>query len=958
MSRDSDRTATFHGSVHGLPVEEGLLLDDICDGFEAQWRAGVRPDIAAAVAELAAPIRAAALRELVLLDIFYRGRAGEVPVPTDYAERFPDLDPAWLAGAVGGADPRTVTHADGGSPSAESLPLGERFGDYELLSEIARGGMGVVFRARQVSLDRLVALKVVLAGEFADPAELRRFRAEAEAAGTLDHPNIVSVFEVGEHRRVQYYAMRLVEGGSLAQHLAEWAVPKAATRSEGRQRQIAAARLIAEAARAVHYAHQRGILHRDLKPGNLLLDEAGAPHVTDFGLARRIGKDSTLTRTGAILGTPSYMAPEQARGREDVTTEADVYSLGAVLYELLAGRPPFVGEDVLDTLYQVREREPAWPRTHCPSVDRDLETICLKCLEKNPNKRYSSAAALADDLDRWRSGEPILARRSGALERAVKWSRRNPAGAGLVGLGAVTAAAIIWGLVSLSYNAELVEGKEKLELTNGRLDDANTKLQGANSQLDSANGELRRTNGQLDDALGRVTKERNEADRLRVLADGLRSKAQGQELTVREYFYTSQFRAADRAWTDGKPVLASEALYPPRRTSLFGKLAGAEWAVLGVNEESVRRIGLGVVPPRPPNLKPDEVPPDSVRSVALSRDGKRAFVAFGEPDKTPGCGIWDLTKGLLIRRIALPAGVSADTCSEAVFEGGRVFVGQLSEADGRRTFESVWGWDEDAKRNVRKLEPLKGTRFRSWAVSGDGLRLAAALTDGTGRIFEVETGNEVARFEKFPEDPLALAASLDGKYVLRGGKSASLLGDDGTERAVPFDGVLAAAAWAADGSAVAVIVGGSVELLNGAELLKSNGTRPSGRSLGAHPGANRIAFSDDGKRVITSDANGRVNLWNRTDGSVTPYVPDQTPLYAIAASGDRLIVAAKGVRNPVAVTSVDLRATATSIIAIEGSVGAQTSVRNVAFSPDGTKALATIRSTGLPPVSGIRVPEN
>jgi len=224
-------TASFHESASvALPVELALELDRRCDAFEAAWKADERPAVEAHVGDAVDPLRRAVVRELVALDIFYRRQAGGIPKADEYAARFPDLDPAWLAGIVAGDDPRTIT-AVTASSGPDFLPLGERFGDFELLAEIARGGMGVVFRARQLSLGRLIALKVMLAGEFADPAELRRFRAEAEAAGTLDHPNIVSVFEVGEHRRVQYYAMRLVEGGSLAKNMAAWAVPKAASRA-------------------------------------------------------------------------------------------------------------------------------------------------------------------------------------------------------------------------------------------------------------------------------------------------------------------------------------------------------------------------------------------------------------------------------------------------------------------------------------------------------------------------------------------------------------------------------------------------------------------------------------------------------------------------------------------------------------------------------------------------------
>jgi serine/threonine-protein kinase len=350
--------------------------------------------------------------------------AGRRPAPQEWLCRFPELAPDLerffgdqeqvhnLLVAIGPPQPARET------PAGATLPY---FGDYALQQEIARGGMGVVYRARQTSLNRVVALKMILAGRLASPADVQRFRNEAEAAANLEHPHIVPIYEVGEHEGQHYFTMKFIEGGSLAQH---------AERLRGDPR--AAAQLLAVVARAVHHAHQRGILHRDLKPANILLDEHKQPHLTDFGLARRLQGDSSLTRSGTAVGSPSYMAPEQAGGpSRAVTTAADVYSLGAILYDLLCGRPPFRAETPLETLRHLLEREPERPRVFEPRVNRDLETICLKCLEKEPGRRYASAAELADDLERFLRGEPVRARRAGLAERLWRWCRRRPVPAAL-----------------------------------------------------------------------------------------------------------------------------------------------------------------------------------------------------------------------------------------------------------------------------------------------------------------------------------------------------------------------------------------------------------------------------------------------------------------------------------------------------------------------------------------------
>jgi TolB-like protein/Flp pilus assembly protein TadD len=354
----------------------------------------------------------------------------------------------------------------------------KEFGDYELLEEVGRGGQGVVFRAWQKSLNRTVAVKIIGIGQLTTNAHLKRLRREAEAAAKLNHPGIVPVYEVGERDGTYYFSMRFVEGDCLDDVV-----------SRGSISVQQAAELIAKVARTVHYAHEHGILHRDIKPGNILLDAEGEPHLTDFGLARLVEHGSTVTGSLEVMGTPSYMAPEQAVGNNAAVSSAtDVYGLGAVLYELLTGHPPFAGGTTYETIHLLLDSEPRQPRLWNRKVDRDLSAVCLKCLEKGPRHRYSSALALAEDLERWLRHEPIRAKRSGFFTRAQKWVQRNRIIAALMLLSVMLAAGLslmIWeresvrripaGIAVLPFE-NLSDNKEDAFFADGVQDDILTKL--------------------------------------------------------------------------------------------------------------------------------------------------------------------------------------------------------------------------------------------------------------------------------------------------------------------------------------------------------------------------------------------------------------------------------------------------------------------------------------------------
>jgi len=468
-----------------LPAAQLRQIDAICDRFEADWRAGRRPDLASYLSGAPSGEKAPLFRDLLNLDLEYRLRSGEKPDARSYCQRFPELagviDSAFESrrnleaatsqeGRSDWAESPTVSSPGAGKNGTEVSPWDritqsatqERdVPGYEVLEELGHGGMGVVYKARQIAINRNVALKMIRAGGFASETDLLRFENEAEAVAQLDHPHIVPIYEVGRHRGLHYFCMKLIAGSSLDKRLADFAAqPRAA------------ARCVATVARAIHHAHQRGILHRDLKPANILLDEHDVPHVADFGLAKRIEATGDVTQSGVPMGTPSYMSPEQATGaRGTLSTATDVYGLGTILYALLAGRAPFAGTTLVETLIQVRNCSPDPPSQHNKQVPRDLEIICLKCLEKEPSRRYPSAMAIAEDVERWLDGIPILARPVGPMRRAAMWCLRNKA---LAALAALLMLALLGGLAGVTWkwraaNHERAKAEALNELLTQRL---------------------------------------------------------------------------------------------------------------------------------------------------------------------------------------------------------------------------------------------------------------------------------------------------------------------------------------------------------------------------------------------------------------------------------------------------------------------------------------------------------
>jgi WD40 repeat protein/tRNA A-37 threonylcarbamoyl transferase component Bud32 len=900
--------------------------DRACDSFKSRLRSGERPRLEEFLGTVTGEEKRSLLRELLRVEVEYRRQRGESPRPEDYTGRFPD-------------DRAVIERVLAAAPVS---PPG-----YEVLGELGHGGMGVVYKARDRRLKRLVALKMILAGRHAEPEVLARFRTEAEAVARLQHPNIVQIHEVGEHEGLPYLALEFCGGGSLERQLAETPLPEQQ-----------AAVLVEAIARAMHAAHVKGVVHRDLKPANVLLGEDGTPKVGDFGLAKQLDTEQGQTHTGKVMGTPSYMAPEQARGlNKYVGPAADVYALGAILYACLTGRPPFKAPTALETMAQVVGEEPVPVRRLQPRVSRDLETICLKCLQKSPERRYDSASALADDLERFLRNQPIKARPVGRLVRTWLWCRRNPLVACLTVAAAVL---LVCAAVSATVAAFVFNAKATAE-TKARHDLEEKQRALEEQQYDNfiavAEREL-----SLNQDVG--------------LANGLLQKCP-ERLRGWEWDYLMRLRDGPRLpLREHKAGLWTAAFSPDGRRLATASVDGTA-KVWDVTTGQVLHTFDGhalPIPPIPiPGLPP--VPRIPVTCLAYSPDGR--FIASGSffpaakhRESAGVVKIWEAETGREVLKFDKQIGVVLSVAYSP--DGRRVASSSINDD------HTLVVWDANTGKVIRVVRGHT-SHIHRLRYSPDGRLLASASTDGSVILWDAQTLEEIRAIDAHPAPVLDVAFSADSARLATAGqdglvcvwdttsslRTLTLAGHTGSTFGVAFspDGKRIASAgfdktvrlWDAETGKPKLTLRGHQDLVwsvafspDGRQLVSASfdstariwDATPHQRSKG--PGlfavtghtdrVNTVAFSPDGRYLASGSWDCTVRLWNaRTGDPIRAFEGHHAAVFGVAFSPDGERLASASWDRTLKVWNT---ATGRELLTLSGH---SAPVHGVAFSPDGKR---------------------
>ncbi len=926
----------------GLVPHLRRQLDHVISQCLAAIRAGIPPDREALLARY--PALANHLRTFFAAqDAQTLGEAPDAPTPSvsDQESERPPGEAATLGGAPAAAFASTIPA--GQSPTADNsgpAPAadGEHFGDYLLLEPIARGGMGVVFKARQVSLNRIVALKMILVGQFATEADVQRFRAEAEAAANLDHPGIVPIHEVGQHLGQHYYCMGFVEGSSLARRMAKGPLPPRE-----------AAELIRKVAEAIDYAHKRGVVHRDLKPGNILLDAEGQPRVTDFGLAKRIERDSDLTATGQILGTPSYMPPEQAAGKTDeIGPLADVYALGATLYALITGRAPFQAANLVDTLRQVLEQDPVPPRQLNPDVPLDIETICLKCLEKDRHRRYASARELAEELARFLNGEAIHARPVGPLELGWRWARRHPARAGLLVASVVALISSVVVVVGLGYQRQLETANSQLAEAKDSLDELLYLRRVALAFSAWKEHDIVRARELLAECPeARRDWEWHYVDRL----------CHAELLTLTDFDTTNAIFGLATS-PDGKRIAGVTAGGP---VSVRDAESGQEIATFTGHSGGVFAIAFSPDGQRIASAGEDKLirvwNADSGREVlrleghtkpvafvAFSPDGKR--IASASPDEKR-IKVWDVETG---REVFALEDHALYFVPWLTFSPDGHQLASWASAGGFKTAIKVW----DLRSRQESFTIGQGNGFP--AFSPDGKRIASGNADGLVEVRNAATGKVELTLPGHTDRAVIVVFSPDGKWIASAsydntlriwdaisGKASFTLRDNVALSAVAFDAQSTRLVTASESGPLTVW-----DARTGRRLFNLLGHADTRRT----DTVTRVSFSPDGKRLTSASGKGTVKVWNVQTSPEVTIINDHRPQaakraivtfrapspdgkwLAFSPDGARLITA-----EGAAVKVWDVE-NGNEVFTLQGGK-ANGNFWSVAFSPDGTRIAGT-----------------